>query len=494
MSAILCVDAGTSVIKSVVFSADGRELTVSRRPTRVSRPESGRVEQDMADVLGAVLTTMREAVAASSEPVTSIAITAQGDGFWPVGADERPAGDAILWNDGRADGVLAAWEADGTLERVFRINGSLGNKGLPNAIMRHQLDRGPGLDGVDCVLTCGSWIFLALTGVRGLHFSEASAPWLDVHTGGGSGMLLELYGLQDYATLVPRVLEGDELVQPLRRDIALSAGLEPNTPVVLAPYDVVATALGSGAVDVADAFCILGTTLCAGVIEAHADTTGEPGGLTLLTGHGPSVVRAFPTLAGTGVVDWTAQLLGLPDAAALTELASQSPPGANGVIIWPYLSGVGERAPFLDRSARGTIGGLHFAHSRADIARACLEGLAYVIKECASAASTSSTALAMSGGGSGNSFWCQIVADVTGVPALRPADSQVGAKGAMIAAAVSRGLYADADEAARHLVRHTRVFEPDASVAPLYADRFETFTRTRTSMSLYAKDPEQPPR
>lgn len=483
MSAVLCIDVGTTLIKSVVFSESGAQLAEARRPSPLLTPRPGWVEQDMNSVLAAVLASMREAVELSPEPVTSIAVTAQGDGYWPVAADDRPAGDAILWNDGRAGRILETWGRDGTLEQAFRVNGSLGNKGLPNAIMRYQLDEGPGLDGVDAILTCGSWIFLALTGVRGMHYTEASAPWLDIHTGEVSSELLRLYRLTEHAGLIPPVLDADDLVQPLRSDAAGETGLRPGTPVVLAPYDVVSTALGSGSVDVSDAFCIMGTTLCSGVIQAHPDTTGEPSGLTLLNGPAAPSVRAFPTLAGTGVVDWVTRLLGLADAAALSELAGQSAPGANGVLIWPYLSRAGERAPFLDGAARGVIGNLDFSHTAADIARACLEGLAFVIKECALAAGTTSTTLALSGGGSASALWCQIVADVTGTRAARTADAQVGAKGAMIAAGVSTGRFADAATAAQVLVHPAERYEPDATLTALYADRYATFMSTRGSFA-----------
>ena len=149
----ICVDAGTTVIKTVVFDMDGRELAVTRRETTVRHPSRERCEQDMLEVWDAVVATVGEAVARVARPVRLLAVTAQGDGAWLVGPDGRPAGPAVLWNDGRATDVVRDWRADGTLERAYRINGSLTNAGLPNAILRSQHRDEP------CtVLTCGGWL------------------------------------------------------------------------------------------------------------------------------------------------------------------------------------------------------------------------------------------------------------------------------------------------------------------------------------------------
>src|SRR5690606_39795476 len=107
-----------------------------------------------------------------------------------------------------------------------------------------------------------------------------------------------------------------------------------------------------------------------------SDLGGAPTGLALHSSGGRPITRAFPTLAGTGVVEWARALLGLEDAAALSDLARRSEPGAAGVRMWPYLSPAGERMPFLDADASGALGGITYRTGPADIARAAFEGLA----------------------------------------------------------------------------------------------------------------------
>ena len=478
----VAVDAGTTLIKAVVLTDTGSEVSIATSPTAVLHPTAERSEQDMDEVRAAVLSCIARAVADLDDVIERVAITAQGDGAWFVDASGNARGPAVLWNDGRATDVIARWTQQGALDRAFSINGSLGNLGLPHALLAWFHDHEPArLDGVSSVLTCGGWLYLALTGVLGLHPSDASAPWLNVQTGEISTELLAIADLGWARALVPPVLRSDQCTAPLRADVADKTGLRAGIPVTIAPYDVVATAVGSGATTPGDAFCILGTTLCTGVLQNRADTSGTPSGLTLLNGDGSPVVRAFPTLAGTGVVDWAVTLLGLEGPRALTDLAAQAPPGAHGVRVWPYLSPAGERAPFLDPAARGVIGGVTLATDRADIARAVIEGLGHVIRDCLEATGTTSTSLALSGGGAGSALWCAAIADITGVPTTRGDRSQVGTRGALIAA-----LTADGDtNAAQHVQDHVArvTIEPTKANRALADDRHADFLATRDALS-----------
>lgn len=479
----LCVDAGTTVTKAVLLSAAGRELLVVRRPTAIVVPRPGWSEQDMTAVYSAVSECVTEAVQRSPEPVTRLAVTAQGDGAWLVDRTGQPVRNAVLWNDARAADVVEEWSRDGLLEVAFRRNGSLGNRGLPHAIMRWLDSHEPAaMARTRHVLTCGSWLYGALTGVWGLHPSEASAPWLDLATGEVSDDLVELYGLSAWRALVPPVLSPPELTRPLLPAVATAMGLPPGVPVTLAPYDVVATGAGGGAVRSGDAFGILGTTLCTGALLERADTTGPPAGLTLLSGDGP-LVRAFPTLAGTGVLEWVRDLLGLASAAELTALAGSSPPGAGGVRVWPYFSPAGERAPFLDGSARGVIAGLTFATTPADLARAAVEGLAHVLRDCLSAGGPTPTVLTLSGGGAASDLWCQCIADVTGVPAVRVEGSEVGARGALLSAAVAAGDVDSLPAAADAFVTRAATFDPDPTTRALFDERYDDFCATRSALA-----------
>jgi erythritol kinase (D-erythritol 1-phosphate-forming) len=475
---VVCVDAGTTVIKAVVFDADGRELVVTQRDTEVHHPRRERVEQDMDEVWNAVVATVSEAVRQVTRPVRLLALTAQGDGAWLVDREHRPVRPAVLWNDGRAADVVRQWRADGVLERAYRANGSLTNAGLPNAILRVlAIEEPDALAATHAVLTCGSWLFLRLTGVLGIEKSEASAPWLDIRTGTYSDPLVDLYGLGQHRELLPPLL--DNQVHALTGEAAAKLGLPAGTPVVLAPYDIVTTALGTGTTTAGQATCILGTTLCTEVMIEAPDPSGDPSGLTLDFGVPGLLMRSFPTLAGTGVISWFVELLGLSGPGELSTLAEQAPAGADGLRVLPYLSPAGERAPFLDPSASGLITGMMFGHGREQLARAVLEGLAHVIRDCLAAAPHRPVELGLCGGGTASALWCQLIADVTGVPAVCTEDSQVGAKGALLFALTALGEYPDLSAAATALVRRRQRFVPNEELREFYDREHAEFLATR---------------
>ncbi|WP_253194559.1 FGGY-family carbohydrate kinase [Streptomyces sp. MP131-18] len=476
----VCVDAGTTMIKAVVFGDDGRELAVFRRETAVGHPRGDRAEQDMAAVWDAVVAAAGEAIAHAARPVRLLAVTAQGDGAWLVDRDHRPVRPAVLWNDARAAGIVRAWRSDGVLERAFRDNASLTNAGLPNAILRVLAAEEPdALAAAHAVLTCGSWLFLRLTGVLGIDASEASAPWLDIRTRGYSDALLAAYGLTAHRGLLPPLLTGADQVGALTARAADELGLAPGTPVVLAPYDIVSTALGTGATAVGQAACVLGTTLCTEVLIDAPAPDGEPSGLTLDFGVPGLLMRAFPTLAGTGVLDWTVGLLGLRDHDQLSALAAAVPPGAAGLRVLPYLSPAGERAPFLDAAASGLVTGMLFSHGREHLARAVFEGLAHVIRDCLDAAPGRPAELRLCGGGTASALWCQLIADVTGVPTTATQDSEVGAKGALLFALTALGDYRDLTAAASALVRPGRRFDPEPALRDLHEREHAEFLASR---------------
>ena len=215
--ATICVDVGTSVIKTVAFDDRGTEIALARRETEVLRPAPGFSEQDMDSVWNAAASTVRTVVHQLADPVRLISLTAQGDGCWLVDADGHPTGPAILWNDARGAAIVDRWRAAGVLKEAFRRNGSQTFAGLPNAVFtwlkQHDPDR---LERSHKSLCCNGWIFYNLTGRMAIDESDASVPFFDVRERRYSLELLRLYGLEWAERLLPEVLSNDRRVGELQ--------------------------------------------------------------------------------------------------------------------------------------------------------------------------------------------------------------------------------------------------------------------------------------
>jgi xylulokinase len=476
--AAICVDAGTTMIKAVGYDEHGLAAVVVREPAPVRRPRPGWVEQDMRQVRDAVFRAVRAVRDQLDGEIEFVALTAQGDGCWLVDAAGAPTGPAVLWNDARAASVVRGWSEAGLLPEAFRRNGSVTFPGLPNAILSwlraHDPDR---LARSAAVLTCGGWLFAQLTGAVVMEESDASAPFVALRTGRYDPRLLDLFDLAWAERLLPPVARGAERVGPLRADAAAELGVPAGTPVVAAPYDIAATAIGAGAVRPGQACSILGTTLCTEVVTDEVSLGDEPLGATVALGVPGRHLRAMPTLTGTEVLTWACGLLGLDHPGDLIDLAGRAPVGAGGLVFLPYLSPAGERAPFVDAQARGMLLGLSVEHGREQIARAVVEGLTLVIRDCLAASQVTPTELGICGGGAVNGDWAQLIADVVGVPVRRTTDAEIGARGAFVVGKQATGAAATVEDAVAAYVRVQDRFEPDPVRARRYAELFGEFVQ-----------------
>ena len=476
----IAIDAGTSVIKAVAYGDDGHEIALGRQCTTVLHPEPAQSEQSMEDVWHAVVATVNEVVPQVKEPIHGIVSTAQGDGVWLVDDRGNPVGNAILWNDGRANHLVSHWHENGVASQAFRVNGSVAYAGLPSAILgwldRNKRQR---IRRAKWSLTCNGWIHSQLTGRFVADLSDASNPFSDIRRGEYSAHLPSIYGVAKHAPLLPSIVRMNTAAAPLTENAARQLHLQPAIPVVMAPYDIVAMAYGSSATSAGKACVILGTTLSTEVITTSLDLTGTPSGTSIALGDG-LFLRAMPTLTGCEALGWTASMLGLHGVDELTGLAAQAEAGSGGVFFLPYLSPAGERSPFLNPAAKGSFNGITLHTGRAEMARAVYEGLSFVIRECLEAATKEQVdSIHVCGGGARSDFWCQLIADVTGISVVRSAEREVGARGAFVFALAATGNTSSLTEGARALLTNETTFQPDATAHNMYSQQFTTFRRLR---------------
>jgi xylulokinase len=483
--AVLSIDAGTTMVKAVVFAEDGRELALARQQTTVQRPRPGFSEQDMLSVWDAVVYTVRQAVhkvreQLGREQIDLVAFTAQGDGCWLVDEQGSPTGPAILWNDARAATIVQSWDEAGALTDAFRVNGTLAFPGTSSAILAWLRANDPDrLARSHKALYCDGWLFLRLTGRFAVDASDAASPFLDVRRQRYSPQVRSILGLEWAESLLPDLLPDDGRTGVLCGRAAAELGLPDGIPVVMAPFDIAATSIGIGAVRPGQACSILGTTLSTQVVIDSPQLSGPPAGMNVPLGVPGLYLRAFPTLAGAEVISWGMRLLGLDDPNWLSDLAERTDPGAAGLFFQPYLSPAGERAPFRDATARGSLLGLSFEHTKSHVARAMLEGLTFVIRECLEASAGSPSEVRVCGGGANSTFWCQLIADVTGLPTLRSADTEIGARGAYLTGLVATGAEPDFATAADRCLKLKDVFEPNPAHTEQYRQLFADYRALR---------------
>lgn len=456
------IDVGTSMVKAAAFDASGRQLAVEARPVGLELRE-GRVEQDMAEVYGAAVAVLGALTERVPEPVELAGLTGQGDGLWLVDAEGRPVRPAASWMDGRAHELLDQWLADGTFETVFRRTGGAMFPGSPGPLLA-WFDRyePKSLDAATAAVSCKDMVFQRLTGAAraATDVSDASMPFLDPRTRSYDNRVVELLGLTHRRRLLAPVSD------PVATGGASGEGLPSGTPLANGPYDLPACALGAGVTGPGDGLLIVGTCLAALVATTDLDLTGEPAGLYISTDRPGHRLRAMPAMVGTAALDWVLSTTGVHHDQ-VDALLDGTPPGAHGVRVLPYFAPSGERAPFVEPRLRAELTGVCLESTPADLIRATCEGIGYAARHCLAAAGLTGT-LAVCGGGTRSPAWTRLLADVLGRP-LRVVEGEVGARGAVLAAAERYGVALDADV----WTRPTLVVEPDANRAAYYAKGYE---------------------
>lgn len=437
MNFTIGVDVGTTMTKAVAFDGDGAILAEESRPTQVHRLPGNRYEQDTEQVVQSVQEVLAALTGALDGAVEAVGVTGQGDGLWLVDDEGRGVRPAISWLDGRAAPVVEEWERSGRLEEIYRRTGSLVFSGASGPILAWLAQHEPEhLRRAATAAYCKDVVVQRLTGARMTDPSDASVPWKVPHSGDYDRGLLETCGLAGLEHLLAPV--HDVPRSTLTTAAAEVTGLPVGTPVVAAPYDLVASALGAGVVTPGDGLLIVGTTLACQVVVDSVDTTGAPGGLTLSTWSADRWIRAMPAMVGTAALDWALALTG-QDVTTLGDHLLASPRGANGVRVLPFLAESGERAPFKDPRACGRIDGIRLGTSTSDVLRAFCEAIAFSARHCFEAAGLTGDVVAC-GGGSTSGPWRQIFADVLGRPLRTTPGHQVGARGAASAARRAVGL------------------------------------------------------
>ncbi len=489
----LGIDAGTSVVKAALFDDEGGALAVAGRPLELVHGADGAVEQDLDAIVAAVAAVTQEVTGGRTPHV--VAITGQGDGCWLTDADGVPVRPALSWLDGRAGGLLERWNADGVTERVFRTNGTTVFPGAPGPLLAWLDANEPAaLDRATTAGACKDALFTRLTGERATDPSDSSMPFGDGTGTGYSDTALDAMGLAHRRDLLAPITVPVPQA-PLSDAGAGLLGLPAGTPISSGPFDFPACARGGGVREIGDALLIVGTTLGCMVHLDHLATDGDPAGFSVATGEPGRWLRAMPAMVGTASMDWMLQTLGL-GVDAIDAALAVSPPGAGGVEVLPYFATSGERAPFVDPHASGQVTGVRLTTTREDLLRAVCEGLAYAARHCFDAARSVGGArldtaggaarIVACGGGTRSRPWLQVFADVLGVPLELARTPEVGARGAVLAAATARGEKLDVGTwtAAEDVV------EPDPTVQARYTDGYARYLdHVRAAQPFWATRP-----
>lgn len=246
-------------MKAALFDRQGRELAVVRRPTPLYSPQPAWSETSMqatwamaAEAIHALLATGSDGKPLEPSRIAAVGLTGNMVGAWLIDVQGEPVRDAILWNDGRTQELiateLARCEHPGFMQAIFRTSGSVMQQGCTLPVLRWLADHEP--ETLACaatVLCCKDWIAYKLTGTRQVDATEASVMPGSAEGRGYSEEMIDLFGLRPWRHLFPPVRLSQTVAGELHAEAAAATGLRIGTPVVVGAGDVPASAIGLGA-------------------------------------------------------------------------------------------------------------------------------------------------------------------------------------------------------------------------------------------------------
>ena len=443
--AILAIDQGTTNSKAVLLSTGGDILSRGSSAVGIEHPQPGWVEQDPLRIWDSV----QEAIAAclSAAPGTEligIAISNQRESVtvWDAATGE-PLGPVISWQCRRSAPQCAELVAAGHAARVQELTGLPIDPMFPGPKMKWLLDRVPPGRNVR-IGTIDSWLIHCLTG-GAAHACDASnaarSQLYDLKAQCWSDELCSLFGVP--RSCLPEVRDSASVFGTTRG----VRGVPDGTPVAAAIGDSHAALFGHGAFRPGDGKVTFGTG--SSVMTTLAGFIAPQNGITTTIAWSiagkPTYAFEGNILVSAASLPWMAEMLGLPDVQALTDLAASAPAGCPGFV--PAFVGLG--APYWHTDARALFCGITFNTTRAQMARSVTDSIAFQVHDVVAAMSAQSPAplgnLFADGGPSRNDFLMQCVADVLGHPLIQCDAPEASALGAAYLAGLSLGVWPDLD-------------------------------------------------
>ncbi len=470
---VLALDQGTSSSRAVLFDEEGTPVATEQREFPQIYPRAGWVEHDPEEIWSSQLEAAQDVLRKSRiapQEVAAVGITNQRETtvVWER-ASGRPIANAIVWQCRRTAEQCDALRREGLEPLIRERTGLLLDAYFSATKVRWLLDHVPDAQrraeaGELAFGTVDSWLIFRLTGGR-VHATDATnasrTMLFHLRDGRWDGELLRRFGIPE--SMLPAVVDSSGVLGECEPSLLGAA-----FPIAGVAGDQQAALFGQACFRQGEAKNTYGT---GSFLLLHTGETPPSAGKLLATVASRLEGRLQYALEGSifvtgAAVQWLRDGLRFFDRAADVEALAASVESSEGVYVVPAFVGLG--APHWDPYARGAILGITRGTTRAHIARATLEAIAFQTRDVLDAMEDGTgihlAALRADGGASRNDLLMQVQADLLGRPVVRSAVAETTALGAAYLAGLGIGLWSGLDDVAGRW-RSDRTFEPRLSAA-----------------------------
>ena len=456
------VDLGSTNIKAAIYDKDFKLIDRQGRPVVYIR-DNGVVEFDAEVYCKELVGLLADMVKTNHiADVAEIAFTGQAESLVVVGADGKPLMNAISWMDERSTEECKVLAKQFTPDACEAVTGQMAV--LPTwpatKIAWLRKNRPDVYNNAATYMLLKDYVVFYLTGKKLADMSIATFSfYFDIYNKCYWQEMLDAIGVS--MTQLPALCEPCTVAGTLLPAVANALGLGEQTKVNVGTLDHFAGMIGTGNIRPGD------ITLSTGTVMALATMCGQPApkscGCAMHYGFLPNTHIMLPVAESGGVsLEWFRRNCMSADYDEMNAaLATRQP---NELLFLPYL--VGTNAPEFDAEANGVFWGLRQEHDAIDMAGAVMEGVSFVLrKNCEYIAQrgVKLQRIIATGGGAKSPIWCQLQADITGLPVSIPAEKEAACLGAAMICGVSDGRFADFDSAVNACVKFQTQYEPHAT-------------------------------
>ena len=510
---ILALDQGTTSSRAILYDDHARPIKIVQKPTTLHTPKSGYVEQDANQIWQTQISCAHDVINQAgllATDITSIAITNQRESIvmWDKRTGE-PLAPAIIWQDRRGTHYCKKLAAEANervnnkdsnmSEKVRNITGLRLDPYFSASKIAWLLENNPKIkervnssqDGQIAVGTIDSWLIYQLTGgAHVIDITNASRTLLyDIHKLAWSDELCARFDIPK--AILPKVLPSDGDFGKTKKGLFAK-----QIPIQAVLGDQQAALFGQGCLETGMAkntygtgcFMLMNIGSTPKLSEHQLLTTiawqrttqlsrVDNSSLSHMMQSGKRMLQASNSTAGHevmyalegsvfmagAIVQWLRDNLGIIKKSSDIEALAEQVESSEEVVLLPAFTGLG--APYWRSDINASISGMTRGTTKAHIARAALEAIAYQTYDVLVAMQKDSphplTELRVDGGAANNDLLMQFQADLLGVPVLRPKDTEITAKGVALLAGIKSGLYDKSTMLDSWQV--DRIFEPTMS-------------------------------
>lgn len=488
MNRFIGIDLGTSSVKILLVGANGEiEKTVSREYP-IFYPQSGWSEQNPVDWYNATLDGLYELLDGTDKSsVKGISFGGQMHGLVLLDENDDVIRPAILWNDGRTSKQTDYLNKVVGKEKLMELTANIAFAGFTAPKILWVKENEPeNFTKIKKIMLPKDYLAYKLSGVFATDYSDASGMLLlDVKNRCWSDEMCQICSVN--SDTLPTLFESYEKIGEILPEVSSKLGLGKVT-VAIGAGDNAGAAIGTGIASSGACNISLGTS---GTVFISQDSfvENECGALhNFCHANGKYHLMGCILSAASCNKWWVEEILTSCDFRS-EEDGLDTLLGKNEVYFLPYL--MGERTPHNDVNARGAFIGMRPSTSRKQMTLSVLEGVAFALRdsvELAKASGCKIESTKVCGGGAKSAVWRKILANVLGIPVVRPLIEEGPAYGGAILAMVACGEYASVSEATSKLIKTKDVIEPESDLVTLYNKKYNTFKKLYPALSSIYKE------